>query len=168
MDGIRCSELHLQLPNQRSQFQEQVRNHKSSSFVFKRSKKKYKGKARNVKPFYQPDLLITPIENLKVEQRNDAPTLEKRIGLHRKNQSVVVEIKFAQDTNESRSRKSVSKLKELADDYGKDKTEGHRNIILVFFEKGEKSYLTEDDVQMRLNELKESTVFHIPKESRFS
>jgi len=129
-------------------------------------KKKYKGKARNVKPLYQPDLLITPIENLKVE-RGDAPTSERRIGLYRKNQSVVVEIKFVQDTNESYGRKSVSKLKELADDYRKDKTEGHRNIILVFFERGKKSYLTKNDVQMRLNELEEFTVFHIPKESAF-
>jgi hypothetical protein len=31
--------------------------------------KKYIGKAKNVKPFYQPDFLITPIGNLGIEKR---------------------------------------------------------------------------------------------------
>jgi hypothetical protein len=128
--------------------------------------KKYKGKGKNVKPFYQPDFLITPFKNLKVEQRDEKPLTEKRLELINKTDSVVVEIKFTQDTNGSTGRKSVSKLKELKADYEKNLKEGHGWIILVFVEKGEKSYFTKEDVKQMSN-YKDALVMHTPKESLF-
>jgi hypothetical protein len=129
--------------------------------------KKYIGKAKNVKPFYQPDLLITSFGNLRVERRDDAPTFEKRLELDKKDDSIVVEIKFVQDTNESYGRKSLSKLGELVKDYDKNKKEGHKYIILVFFEKGNESYLTADDIKRALKDRQGVVVFHKPGKSKF-
>ena len=128
--------------------------------------KKYKGKAKNVKPFYQPDILITTLENLTVEQREDRPQAEKRLGLLRKDDSIVVEIKFVQDTNNSTGRASVSKLEGLKEDYKKNRNEGHKWIILVFVEKGEKSYLTKEDYK-RVSRYKNALIMHKPKELMF-
>lgn len=125
--------------------------------------KKYRG---NMKPFYQPDLLITPLENLKIEQRKDKPRAEKRLQLLRKDDSIVVEMKFAQDTNDSTGRKSVSKLEELSEDYRKRKKEGHRWILLVFVEKGDKSYLGKEDIK-RVSRYRDALVILRPKKSLF-
>jgi len=131
------------------------------------SAKKYIGRAKNVKRFYQPDLLITPIGNLVVERRDDAPTFEKRLALRKKDDSIVVEIKFVQDTNESFGRKSLSKLGGLVKDYEKNRKEGHKYVILVFVEKGKESYLTESDIKRKLKDLQNSVVFHKPIKSKF-
>ena len=128
--------------------------------------KKYKGKAKSVKPFYQPDILVTPLENLKVEQRKTGRE-EKRMELIRKDDSVAIEIKFVQDTNDSTGRKSVAKLHELERDYEKNKREGHKHIILVFVEKGEKSYLSKEDIN-RMSKYRGFLVFHKPKKSFFN
>lgn len=124
------------------------------------SEKEYKSKT---KPFYQPDILVTPVGNLKVEEESKKSTREKRMALLKKDDSVVVEIKFVQDTFSSTGRKSVSKLGKLAEDYKKNRREGHNHIILIFFEKGEKSYLWENDIERTLGKYRELTVFHKPK-----
>jgi hypothetical protein len=108
--------------------------------------KAYQGIGKSVKHFHQPDILITPQKNLKVEQRKDKPRTVKRLELIRKNDSIVVEIKFVQDTYDSIGRKSKSILGELQRDYEKRKNEGHKWIILVFAEKGDKSNLTSNDI----------------------
>ena len=128
--------------------------------------KKYKGKAKNVKPFYQPDLLITPLKNLQIEKRKNKPRLERRIKLLRKDDSIIVEIKFVQDTNDSTGRKSVTKLTELAEDYKKNRTEGHKHIILVFVEKGDESYLSKGDIN-RMSRYQDALVMYKPKKSLF-
>lgn len=125
--------------------------------------KKYRG---NMKPSYQPDLLITPLENLKIEQRKDKPRAEKRLQLLRKDDSIVVEIKFAQDTNDSTGRKSVSKLEGLSKDYRKRKKEGHKWILLVLVEKGNESYLSKEDIK-RVPRYKDALAILRPKKSLF-
>jgi len=120
-----------------------------------------------VKPFYQPDLLITPVENLRVEKRGASPRFEKRLELHKKSDSIVVEIKFVQDTNESFGRKSLPKLNELVRDYAKNEKEGHKFIILVFVEKGDTSYLAADDIKKTLKDRQGLVVFHKPGKSKF-
>ena len=85
------------------------------------------------------------------------------MALVKKDDSVVVEIKFVQDTFSSTGRKSVSRLGKLAEDYKKNRREGHNHIILIFFEKGEKSYLWENDIERTLGKYREFTVFHKPK-----
>lgn len=128
--------------------------------------KKYKGKAKSLKPFYQPDILIAPLKNLEVERRNDNPTTEKRMRLLKKADTIIVEIKFVQDTNDSTGRKSVSKLNELIEDYEDRRIEGHRYIIIVYVEKGERSYLSKDDIK-RISKYKKALVFHKPEISFF-
>ena len=124
------------------------------------SEKEYRSKT---KPFYQPDILITPLRNVKVEEESRSSKREKRMALLKKHDSIVVEIKFVQDTYSSTGRKSVSKLGKLADDYEKNRREGHNHIILVFFEKGEKSYLWENDIKRKLGKYQGFTIFHKPK-----
>jgi predicted metallo-beta-lactamase superfamily hydrolase len=119
-----------------------------------------------VKPFYQPDFIITPQKNLTVEQRDDKPKAEKRLQLIKKTDSVIVEIKFAQDTNSSFGRKTVSKLTELKHDYEDRLGEGHKWIILVLVEKGEESYLSRTDLRID-NKYRNALVKYNPKKSRF-
>lgn len=126
--------------------------------------KRYKGKAKSVKPFYQPDILITPKDNLKVEEEEwSHDTKHRRMQLKKKDNSIVLEIKFVQDTNSSRGRRSVSKLRELFRDYEKVLREGHQHMILVFYEKGQMSYLSETDIRRILGKSRKFTVFHQPK-----
>jgi hypothetical protein len=87
--------------------------------------------------------------------------------LRKKDDSLVVEIKFVQDTNESFGRKSLSKLGELVKDYEKNTKEGHKFVILVFVEKGKESYLTENDIKQKLKGLQNFVVFHKPTKSKF-
>lgn len=128
--------------------------------------KKYK--AKGIKPFYQPDILITPIRNLTIEEEYASPKKQKRMVLRKKDDSIVVEIKFVQDTYSSYSRPSKTTLGELVEDYEKNKQEGHKFIILVFFEKGEKSYLTENDIKTTLRRFRSFTVFHKPKKTSWN
>lgn len=128
------------------------------------TKMKYKGRARSVKPFYQPDILISPVGNLKVEQESwSSEKKEKRMALRRKDESILIEIKFVQDTNSSWGRKSKSKLRKLTGDYEKIRRENHKHIILVFVEKGEKSYLYEADIKGTLGKKRKFVVFHKPR-----
>jgi len=126
------------------------------------SEKEYKSRT---KPFYRPDILIAPVGNMKVEEQSGSSTREKRMEILKKDDSIVVEIKFAQDTYSGTGRNSVSQLGELAEDYEKNRIEGHKHIILVFFEKGEKSYLWESNIEEILGEYRRFTVFHKPKET---
>jgi len=130
----------------------------------KSTTKKYKGQARNVKPFYQPDILITPISNLEVEKEEwSHDKKERRMRLQKKDDSIVVEIKFVQDTNSSWGRKSTSKLRKLFEDYEKVIEEGHKHVILIFYEKGRKSYINEVDIEGILGKSRKFTLFHKPK-----
>jgi hypothetical protein len=104
------------------------------------------------------------LKNLQTEKRKNRPTLEKRIRLLRKDDSIVVKIKFVQNTNDSVGRKSFAKLRELAEDYKDRRAEGHKHIILVFVEKGAKSYLTERDIN-RVIRNQNALVMHRPKRS---
>jgi len=81
------------------------------------------------------------------------------LALRKKGDSIVVEIKFVQDTNESFGRKSLSKLGGLVKDYEKNRKEGHKYVILVFVEKGKEFYLTESDIKRKLKDLQNSVVF---------
>jgi hypothetical protein len=100
--------------------------------------RKYQPSARSVKPFYQPGLPVTPRQNLKTERRKDMPNAEKRLAPKNRNNAIVVEVKFAQDTNDSTRRKTSSKLTQLRKDYRKNEVQGHKWIVLVLFEKGKK------------------------------
>jgi hypothetical protein len=130
--------------------------------------RQYNRKATSVKPFYQPDFLITRQGkgNLKVERRKDKPHAEQRLALKRKDDAIVVEVKFAQDTNDATGRKTKSKLARLRDDYRKNAQQGHKWIILVLVEKGEKSYLTNEDIK-QMHQYKDALVIQAPEASEF-
>jgi hypothetical protein len=127
--------------------------------------REYKGKARSVKPFYQPDFLITPRRNLRFEHRKDKPHAEKRLAVRRKDDAIVVEVKFAQDTNDETGRKTVSKLAQLGDDYRKNAKQGHKWIVLVLVEKGDESYLKKEEIMQY--QYKDALVTQVPEKSRF-
>jgi hypothetical protein len=74
-----------------------------------------------------------------------------------------VEIKFTQDNNNSTGRKTVTKLEKLKADYEDRLMEGHKWIILVFFEKGEKSYLSKYDLS-QMSSYKDALLMYKPKE----
>lgn len=93
------------------------------------SKKKSKGKAKNIPPFIQPDILITPYEDIGIEKRNKKPKHSVvRISINRK-KSIAIEItlqkpRLKKDFKYSKYAIDYAKIRKIKNEYNKKENFG--------------------------------------------